>query len=602
MKDEKELEEISLEKTKFKKYSAMVIAIVITFAMVGFGLIDFARYTSDYVIKVEDKKVTPERFARYLEAQKRQYIMRFGSGIIESFLNTKQFSSIIAKQMADQLLIAQILEDNGILIDKNTVNKYILNHPQFQDINGKFDLEFYQNYIRQSGFTEETYILDQISILQNKFFIQMFALNDFISFEKIAKKTIENERKTREINIFKVKLEDPKTFNPTEKEIQDFYEKNKQNYKIKEEKVVIIAKIDEKTIPNNIKQEEILKEYNKEYLYKNQTINFEKLSFTSMQEAQRIEGVIKNEGLDLKVVASNILGLNLSEIEFKNINFNDLDIELQNQIAKLQKKQISEVFYLAGSYHILKLNDFSTAKIPTFESVKSAITTKLKGKNSCQHVEKIASQINNEVESGESLENAIKEIATARKIVISEGEKIDLPENIAELILKDTDTYYAKIIKSKACEFYAYKVQEVRAESIKNLESIKNEILLALKDIAMKNEALVKASNLKQKISSNPDFKGTSLTINSKSTIFPAEEMEKILALKEGEVSMPFFFQNEFFIVRLQKINENAGEISKKDIDAKVKALKDEEKSTLIRGLIEELEKKYKVQINSAYL
>jgi parvulin-like peptidyl-prolyl isomerase len=602
MKDEKELEEISLEKTKFKKYFAMVIAIVITFAMVGFGLIDFARYTSDYVIKVEDKKVTPERFARYLEAQKRQYIMRFGSGIIESFLNTKQFSSIIAKQMADQLLISQMLEDNGILIDKNTVNKYILNHPQFQDINGKFDLEFYQNYIRQSGFTEETYILDQISILQNKFFIQMFALNDFISFEKIAKKTIENERKTREINIFKVKLEDPKTFNPTEKEIQDFYEKNKQNYKIKEEKVVIIAKIDEKTIPNNIKQEEILKEYNKEYLYKNQTINFEKLSFTSMQEAQRIEGVIKNEGLDLKVVASNILGLNLSEIEFKNINFNDLDIELQNQIAKLQKKQISEVFYLAGSYHILKLNDFSTAKIPTFESVKSAITTKLKGKNSCQSVEKIASQINNEVESGESLENAIKEIATARKIVISEGEKIDLPENIAELILKDTDTYYAKIIKSKACEFYAYKVQEVRAESIKNLESIKNEILLALKDIAMKNEALVKASNLKQKISSNPDFKGTSLTINSKSTIFPAEEMEKILALKEGEVSMPFFFQNEFFIVRLQKINENAGEISKKDIDAKVKALKDEEKSTLIRGLIEELEKKYKVQINSAYL
>jgi peptidyl-prolyl cis-trans isomerase D len=575
--------------------------------MLGFGVLDFVRYTGDYVIKVEDKKVTLDRFSRYLDAQKRQYIYRFGSGIIESLLNKKEFSAIIVKQMADQLLIAKMLEDNGVVINKDTVNEYILNHPQFQGMDGTFDEKFYKNYIAQLGFSEEAYIADQISAIQTKFLTHFLSLNEVTFLDNIAKKKIMEERQKRKIEVRKLKFEELKNTDVSEQEILSYYNKNREKYTTKEEKKILIAKIDAGSLNQDfIKNEDIIKEYNKQYLYKNQKVSFYKLSFPSLDEAKRVEDLVKQEGLAFTDVARENLGLKSSEIYFANLYYKDLDRDFADAISSLSKSDISPTFYASGQYHIIKLDAVSTSNVPSLESVKPKIIQGLKSANSCSNVEKIAQKISDEVDSGETLQNALQGISSTT-LIIKEGEKSPLPENISNLILSDTDTYYAKIVKSKPCEFYAYKVEEVKPQSYKDIESVKGLILAEINSAKMRNEALIKANNLREKLVNANSFDGEALTItqNADLNFASKEQLGVIFNAKVGDVMPPFLSKNgdEFVIVKLvEVIDFDESKISTKDLKEKIEALRNEERDAILTAYLEELRKKYRVSINPAYL
>jgi hypothetical protein len=608
MKEEKDLFEVHEQKSKLKRYLGLFVAFVIVIAMVGFGLIDFIKYTGDYVIKVEDKKVTINRFSRYLDAQKRQYMYRFGSSIIESFLNKKEFSSVIVKQMTDQLLITQALEDNGIIINKNTINYYILNHPQFQKVEGGFDEKFYKTFISQMGITEESYINDQISNLSSQFLIHILTLNETTFLENVAKKRISEERQKRKIEFRKLKFEEPKNIQITEQEILNHYNKNLEKYATKEEKRILIAKINTETINSDfIKNEDLIKEYNRQYLYKNQKVSFYKLSFSSITEAKKIEDLITKEGVTFVDVAKKSLGLKENEIYFKNVNYSDLESDFANTIPLLSKNDISPIFYSNGQYHILKLDFISTSKAPKFESVKAKIAQSLKATNSCTNVEKIAQKLSEEMESGESLENAIKNISSTTTLTIKEGEPSPLPENVSSLIISDTDTHYAKIVKSKPCEFYAYKVEEIKPQSFKNLESVRDDVLREIKHERARNEALIKANNLREKLTSSSQFQGEKLTIatNSTSNFISTEQLKSIFIAQKGEILLPFISKNddEFVIVKVVDIIDiNENQISNQDLQDKIKHLTEKEKDDLLSSYLDELRKKYRVKINPAYL
>lgn len=599
-KDFHTVEEMTEKKSMFSKIAGLTIVGAIVIAMVGFGLLDFTTFGSDFVIKVEGKKVTPEKFSKYLDSQRKQYIYRFGPSIIEGFLNKKEFVTMTANSMADQLLIAQSLEDQGIIINKDTVNEYIINHPSFKTPDGKFDRGFFTAYLGQMGITEENYINEQIAILQVKFLTEILSVNELTFMENFAKKTLQEERQKREIFIQRVKIEPQQNAKIEENEILDYYNKNKEQFAIPEAKVVSYGKIDSSSLGNNfVTNEEVKKEYNREYIFKNQKLNFYNLSFNSKQEAEKTEKLIK-EGRGIADVAKQTLGLNTSDIYFKDVQFSDLGLEFSEQIIQLSKGQTSPIFYANNAWHIVKLDSFTKASAPSLESVSGKIKEKLNARNSCSAVEALSRKIEAEFDSGENLEG-VKSSLTLKEVTIAEGIGNTLPENISKAMLADSDVYYAKVLKAKPCEFYAYQIKEIKPKTYKDVTVVKPEIIKALLLINAKSETSKKAEGLRQKFIS-----GERMIISSRNEgLFTDQQLKQIFNSKEGEVLIPLLAKNEreFIVIKIIKIIPgNEKEISKTEIEKKVKELKELQKERLLQGYLEFLRTKYSVKINYSYI
>ena len=70
MKKDDNLIEINEEReekpSNFKKFGTVIIVGFVILGMSAFGLLDFLGGGSDYVVKVEDKKVTPQAFSKFL--------------------------------------------------------------------------------------------------------------------------------------------------------------------------------------------------------------------------------------------------------------------------------------------------------------------------------------------------------------------------------------------------------------------------------------------------------------------------------------------------------------------------------------------------------
>jgi hypothetical protein len=191
---------------------------------------DKARKAIELALKVGDKKVTPQAFSKFLDSQRKQYIFRFGSGIIETLLNKKEFVLITVNGVADGLLISKALEDEGIIVNKDTVNYYILNSPTFKTADNKFDDIYFRTYLAQMGISEEGYIAEQISIINSKFLLEFLSLSEISFQENLVKTLIASEKQTREILVKRIPISENNIGEIPEKEVLQYYIKNKGNY------------------------------------------------------------------------------------------------------------------------------------------------------------------------------------------------------------------------------------------------------------------------------------------------------------------------------------------------------------------------------------
>ncbi len=570
--------------SKFKKYVVLAIVGLVALTMLGFGLVDLTYLSSADVIKVEGKKVSRVKFQQYLENQKRQYIQYFGYGIAETFLNKKDFTIMAANQMADSLLILKMLEDNGIVIDGNTVKEYVLNHPQFQDSEGKFSKEYYENYLMSIGVSEEIYLSNQADKLGVEFLLNIFTLNEVAFMDNLALKLLKDDIQQREVQIAKFKLEYDIKTEITEDEIKSYYEEHKEEFKGAEERVVLLSKIDSKTFENSMTEREIEQAYKRDYLYKNSKVSFYRFSFNSQIEAE--------EG-QKSLINSNALYL-------KDENYSDLDTPFKNAIADVKVGGNSSIFYAGGTYNIIKLEAITKAKTKPLSEVKNEIINNFNKANSCALASRFAEKVNTELESGLSLD-VIPDIKL-KELTISREQTQNLPLNVANQINEDAETNYGKVIQANACEFYVYQISQIKPEYFKDVSAVKDRIKLYILYEKMEDKARFNANAYYGEVLEGvKQFEGEKALITKQDKSYTEEELDLIFKAEEGGLTQPTLSKNggEFVIAKVVKIiDAKDGTITKEQIAEKVKALKAEQREQLLQAYLEELRKKYKVVIN----
>lgn len=580
-----------------KKFVSSLIVFIIVLGLSGFGIEGITKFRQSYIIKAGSKKITPERFADFLDSQKKEYISRFGSGIIEPFLNKKDFLITTANIMADSLLISMFLEDNGVVINKATVNSYINNSPQFQTAEGKFDKTFYKDYITQLGFSEPGFIMQQISLLKTNFFLLLMEAISFSELEELAKKIIKAQKQKREIQLIKVPITASSSKNFEYADMEAYYEAHKEEFSIEEKRDITFAKLNPETVSNILKPSDYdLKfEYRKKYLLNGAKVTFEQVSFLHKEEAQSA----------LPKMLDNSLKGNL----FSNIIFEDLAPDIREQFLRINEGQITPIFYSAGQYHILKLKQIHPkSNVQPFEKIKPKLIEQYKESQFCPQIEKMAAQITEDLESGDILSNVIPSGISISNMNISASSNNLLPENIKSLIIEDTDLHYAKLVKSyssaasPSCEYYAYKIDKIIPKSYISLEEAIPRIQSHIASIKGKNEAREKAIAESDKMKNE----GLAMILERKNTsLFNEDILNAIFILKEGEkLPVTISADGRFYLaIRLNKINNiSTDSIQKTEIEKMIKTIKESQKDETLRIYLLALREKYKLSINYSSL
>lgn len=167
-----------------------------------------------------------------LEAQSKNYKQQFLQMVQgdESLLNQSYIDQIALDSLVDRALLVQQAEKLGLKLSDAQIEQMIAQQPSLQ-VNGKFSQQAYENYLRSIGMTSQALITN----LRQDHALQMLvnSIRDNSLVSPVDIQQISNlQSEQRDLYMTSIKLDDyKKSVKVTDKEIEAYYEKHKNQFK-----------------------------------------------------------------------------------------------------------------------------------------------------------------------------------------------------------------------------------------------------------------------------------------------------------------------------------------------------------------------------------
>ncbi|MDX1949661.1 MAG: SurA N-terminal domain-containing protein [Rickettsiales bacterium] len=385
------------------KFFVLVFIGILIVGLVFWGIGDVMKGQGNTIVaQVGNLPITNYDVERQVNMQKQRLQ---NSGMREI---SPEFEKIIKKNSLTQIINTKLLEAEltnlGIELDES----FVIKKDFTQD--GKLDEEALQAQISASG-SEETFLKDYIrdkklEILESSF-ASIIPVDD-----EYAKLFYKFEKQKRNITIYSFdKSSVPSLKTPSDAELNDFYETQKENYRLPEYRKISYILLDKKSIsipPKNKSVEDILYEKSNNLLDKlAEGASFEEAAAELNLKISKISA-IDNEG---KNQAGEI------------INLPELDGFLPNIFA-LNEGETSDLLEAkdGSSYAIIKLDEISESKIQPLIQVKNFVLADYNKNMLGKAVYQKAKQLKTEVEKGTKTEEFLKNIMG---VSISKMDKLD---------------------------------------------------------------------------------------------------------------------------------------------------------------------------------
>ncbi|WP_457680191.1 SurA N-terminal domain-containing protein [Thermovibrio sp.] len=248
---------------------------------------------------------------------------RFGENF-RKFVSEKQIKELTLNRLITRYLLLELAKEEGLKVSDWAVAKYIEEIPAFQE-KGKFSIELYNRFLQANHLTPQTFE-DTVrkDLLIRKVLEVVNRAPSVSNFEvRELYKKVFGKRK------FRYKLFLINQFNPqvSEKEIEEFYRKNKEMFKTKEEEKFFVVKL-----PNDQKGQkkaEELYKLAKEGKFK-ELLKEGATEIKDQNLIKELKGkpfVFKSEGKEL------LIAFKVKEGSYKSLN------EVKGEIEKIIKRQ-----------------------------------------------------------------------------------------------------------------------------------------------------------------------------------------------------------------------------------------------------------------------
>ena len=424
---------IETMKSELKSFCVKTLLIILALSFVLFGVVNFfAGVGNSNIAKIGDEKISALKFSRYLSAKRNQYFQSDLTDADLDFINSREFVNISLSEFMGEMLFQNEVKKLNLEEPKEAVLYEITNNPTFQTKSGEFDVKMFKNLLSQNNLNENTYIKylslfnsknNLIGLLISNNLVNNFALNRI--FDSMNKYIVADVVKINSKDIkFKVK-------EPTNADIEKYYNDHKNDFVVPEEKIISSVEID-------------LGKYNKEEA-KNQLSNFE----DSVANAGDIDDLAKSFGVKKNTVSYSDLSTNIPD---------DLTVDILQQNEKTFSKVIYKDNNIYKVYYIEKILPSRTLDLKEARNdVVKILKQNSKEEYGMFFVEKIITQMKH---------NDIEKVATRNGAKLFKNQDIyidnkdfsdELVSELYELKAKnftkpvydrDNDVYYIGYVKS----------------------------------------------------------------------------------------------------------------------------------------------------------
>lgn len=394
---------------QIKSIVVKTLLILLATSFVLFGIVNFFNGVGNTnILKINNEKISVNKFSKFLTEKRSQVFDKNLTSEELKFLNSKAFINLSLSEFIGNLLLENEIKKLNLVESKKAVFEDIYNDQNFKGEDGKFNIKIFNQILSNNNLTEDAYV-NYVS-----FYNSRNALIDTLTSQNlvnnyISKKLFEEQNKyiTADIIIIKPKDLILKSKELTEQEIKEYYEQNKEDFKVPETKVISYIDIN-------------LSKYNTE---------------EAKQELSNLE--------DLILSAKNIDEIaNQYKTNKKIINYNEKNKKVPDDF------NFEILDYSTGTFSDLVYKDNNIYRIYYLENIIPEYYLSLEKSKS--DIVKIIKANNKKLEEAEALKRIYKQLRNnnAEKVALRNGFKFEKNIVIYKTNVKYPETFVDSLYKN----------------------------------------------------------------------------------------------------------------------------------------------------------
>ena len=382
---------------------ALIALFITPFALFGVSSIFESAGVDDSVVSVNGNDIGTQELRRAIDLQRQRIVSRFGDQYPKDLLSVESLRPNVLEGMIYRELLIQYADDNGHYIGLEGVHKEIRESASFQR-DGVFSEVLFQQLLRRAnmsvgGFFEELRKDKKGDQIRGGYFGTEFATS--VEIDQLVKL---NDQK-RDISYLQIPLLKVKgQIDVTEQEIEQYFEKNRESYKIPEQVALEYIELKKEGFETGISvtDEEIEAQFAIRIasLEESQTRDASHilLEIGDEQDADQAKSLAQDihqqilDGADFAVLAKQYSSDTGSAEKGGSLGFAGRGAYLEafeKALFDLDVDAISEPVLTEFGYHIIKLNGVAPA-LPELDSIRESLMAEVKSNKAEQpYIDKV---------------------------------------------------------------------------------------------------------------------------------------------------------------------------------------------------------------------
>ncbi|ABP59592.1 peptidylprolyl isomerase [Enterobacter sp. 638] len=497
--------------------NSLVLKIIFGIIILSFILTGVSGYliggSSNYAAEVNGQEISRGQFENAFAGERNRMQQQLGDQFSELAANEGYMKTLrqqTVNRLIDEALLDQYAKRLGLGISDDQVKKAIFSTQAFQT-NGKFDNTRYNAIVNQMGMTADQYAQALRNQLTSQQLINAVVGTDFMlkgETDELAA-LVSQQRVVRaatiDVNALAAKQQ------ASDEEVKAYYEQNKNNFTAPEQFRVSYIKLDAATMPETASDSDIQSYYDQ---HQDQFTQAQRNRYSVIQTKTEADAkAVVDElakGADFATVAK---AKSTDIISAKNggdmgwLEDATTPEELKNAGLK-EKGQLSGVIKSSVGFLVVRLDDIQPAKTKPLAEVRDDIAAKVKQEKALDAYyalqQKVSDAASNDNESLAGAEQA----AGVKAVVTGWFGHDNLPEELNFKPVSDaifnggllgdngTPGNNSDIITVDGDRAFVLRVTEHKAEAIKPLEDVKDQIATLVKHTKAEQQAKLDAEKL----------------------------------------------------------------------------------------------------------
>ena len=523
--------------------NSLVIKIIFGIIIVSFILTGVSGYliggSANYAAKVNGQEISRGQFENAVASERNRQQQQLGEQFSvlagnEGYI--KQMRQQVLSRMVDEALMDQYAKHLGLGISDEQIKQAIFKEPAFQN-NGKFDNARYSSILNNMGMTPDQYANALRNQLTTQQLISAVVGTDFMltgETDELAA-LVSQQRVVREATIDVNALAEKQEV--TEQEINSSYEQNKNSYIAPEQFRVSYIMLDAASQKVEVADADIQSYYDQhqDEFTQPQRNRYSVIQTKTEAEAKTILDEL-NKGADFAALAKEKSADIISARNGGDMGWLEPGTtpdELKNAGLK-DKGQLSSVIKSSVGFLVVRLDDVTPAQTKPLSEVKDAIAAKVKQEKAVDAYYALQQKVSDAASNdNESLVSAEK-VAGVKAAQTAWFGHDNLPAELNFKPVSDaifggglvgangTPGSNSDIITVEGDRAFVVRVAEHKAEAIKPLTEVRDQVIARVKHQKAEQQAKLDADKLLNTLKLGKDteaLKAAGLSFGSAKTL-----------------------------------------------------------------------------------